>query len=262
MSDRLIVGSYNLRTPGGKDPFPNNWESRLPRIVEDARKMSLDIWGAQETIDFYDEYICAHSSYAAAGHGRGSNKDGEACSIYYNKERFEIGQHETFWLSETPEICSVVKGATYPRICTAGIFTDRISRKSFVFANTHLEHRVKELQKEQLEFLFARLEERYSGLPLVLTGDFNAFPESPACVYAMSKLQDARSISRIPVSYTGATYHGFVSNASDRKISDRIDYILVSGGIEVGKFDVVDNFTAPDTASSDHFPLRAEICFL
>ena len=261
MSCKLIVGSYNLRTPGAKDPFPNDWESRMPRINEDIRRMGYHIFGAQETIDFYDPHICRGNSFVSIGHGRCENADGEACNIYYDREKLELLSHETFWLSPTPEKYSIVEGAIYPRICTAGIFEEKLSRKRFIFANTHLEHRVKELQKEQLQHLFDRLNSSYEKLPLILTGDFNAYPDAPAARYAMSQLNDARALSKVPVLHSGATYHGYVSDPALRRHTDRIDYILVSEDIRVERFEVVDNFTAPDTASSDHFPLLAEISF-
>ena len=259
MDKNLIVGSYNLRTYGSKDPFPNDWQSRMPRINADVKKMGYHIFGTQETYDFYAEHICTGTSFAAIGHGRCENADGEACDIYYDTQRLELLQHGTFWLSATPEVCSVVPGAIYPRICTWGIFKDKSSGKEFLFANTHLEHRVKELQKNQLEFLFEHLEKYRKNLPLILTGDFNAYPESPAVEYALSKLLDARAESKTPVQHSGATFHGYVSDPAARKHTDRIDYILVSEGITVENFCVPDNFVAPDTASSDHFPLVAEI---
>ena len=262
MSDHLIIGSYNLRTHGGKDPFPNDWESRMPRIRADISNLGYHIWGAQETCDFYAANICQGNNFTAIGHGRNENAEGEACHIYYDRERLELLKHETFWLSSEPEVFSTVPGAIHPRICTAGIFRDRVSGREFIFANTHLEHRVQEVQKLQLEYLFARLA-NYEKLPLILTGDFNAFPDSPAALYAMEMLHDARSISRTPVTYQGPTYHGFISSPAKRtlKTQDRIDYILVSDGITVERFEVPDNFTAPDTASSDHYPLAAEISF-
>lgn len=261
MPENLIVGSYNLRTPGANDPFPNNWESRMPRIRADIAKLGYHIWGAQETIDFYDPHICRGNNFVSLGHGRCENSDGEACNVYYDRERLEVLSHETFWLSAEPEKHSIVPGTTYPRICTAGIFRDKVTGKEFIFANTHLEHRVIELQKTQLEYLFARLNRVYPQLPLILTGDFNAFPGTPAADYAMSQLRDAQSICKTPVFHRGATYHGYLSDPAQRRHADRIDYIFVSPEIEVEKFEVADNFVAPDTASSDHFPLRAEIKF-
>ena len=259
MSASLIIGSYNLRTPGGNDPFPNDWQSRMPRIREDISKLGYHIFGAQETIDFYNEPLCAGTSFEAIGHGRCEKSDGEACFIYYDTERLKCITYETFWLSETPEKYSIVPGAIYPRICTAGVFEDRVTGKKFIFANTHLEHRVKELQKVQLEYLFARLESAYAKMPLILTGDFNAYPDAPAAQYAMSRLRDARQISKVSAQYSGPTYHGFVSDPGARRHTERIDYILVSEKITVERFDAADNFTDKDTASSDHFPLWAEI---
>ena len=261
MPENLIVGSYNLRTPGSNDPFPNDWESRMPRIRADIAKMGYHIFGSQETIDFYTPHICQGNSFASIGHGRCENSDGEACNIYYDTEKLDLLFYETFWLSATPEVYSIVPGAIYPRICTAGIFAQKSTGKKFIFANTHLEHRVKELQKSQLEYLFARLEAQYEKLPLILTGDFNAYPDAPAAAYALSKLKDARALSAAPVTHSGATYHGYLSDPALRTHTAPIDYILVSEGIEVKTFEVPDNFTAQDTASSDHFPLRAEIAF-
>jgi endonuclease/exonuclease/phosphatase family metal-dependent hydrolase len=231
----------------------------MPRINADIKQLGFHIFGAQETVDFYDEHLCAGNSFVSIGHGRCENSDGEACNIYYDADRLELLKHETFWLSATPEVYSIVPGATYPRICTWGRFKDKVSEKEFIFANTHLEHRIKELQKNQLEFLFAHLEKFRDSLPVILTGDFNAYPDAPAAQYAMSQLRDARSISRKEVNFTGPTYHGYVSDPAQRKHTDRIDYILVSQGITVERFSVEENFTAPDTASSDHFPLAAEI---
>ena len=258
-SENLIVGSYNLRTPGGNDPFPNDWESRMPRIRADIARMGYHIFGAQESIDFYNGHICFGNSFAAFGRGRCENADGESCNVYYDQERLELLEYETFWLSATPEKYSLVPGAIYPRICTAGVFEDRVTGKKFIFANTHLEHRVKELQKVQLEYLFARLESAYAKMPLILTGDFNAYPDAPAAQYAMSRLLDARQISKAPALHSGPTYHGFVSDPGARRHTERIDYILVSEKISVERFDAADNFTDKDTASSDHFPLWAEI---
>ena len=259
MKCELIVGSYNLRTPGSKDPYPNDWESRMPRIRADIARMGYHIFGAQETMDFYNEYICSGNSFAAIGHGRCENADGESCNVYYDTQKLELLRHETFWLSETPEVYSIVPGAIYPRICTAGVFADKASGKKFIFANTHLEHRVKELQKVQLEFLFDRLEKKYEKLPLILTGDFNAYPDAPAARYAAEKLRDAWNCSETPVTHQGATYHGYISDPLQRKHSDRIDYIFVSEEIRVERLEVRENFTGLNTASSDHFPLRAEI---
>jgi endonuclease/exonuclease/phosphatase family metal-dependent hydrolase len=77
----------------------------------------------------------------------------------------------------------------------------------------------------------------------------------------MNQLRDARQITQVPALYSGPTYHGFLSDPGARKHKDRIDYILVSDEVNVERFDAVDNFTGENTASSDHFPLVAEITF-
>ena len=254
----LIIGSFNLRTPGSNDAYPNDWRSRIPRIRATCARAGFHVWGAQETVDFYDGPICRDTAFKSIGCGRCEKADGEACHIYHDSVRLVPLRTETFWLTATPERYSIIPGATYPRIAVAAVFLDRETGTHFIFCTTHLEHRVKELQLGQMEYLFAHLERTFPDLPLILTGDFNAFPGAPAVEYTASKLRDARSVSEMPVSYDGPTWHGYEPDPAKRKNTAPIDYIFVSEEIRIKRFEVIDDFDADGRASSDHFPLRAE----
>ena len=255
MSASLIIGSYNLRTPGGNDPFPNDWQSRMPRIREDIARMGYHIFGAQETIDFYNEHLCTGNSFVSIGHGRCEKSDGEACFIYYDAERLKCITYETFWLSETPEKYSIVPGAIYPRICTAGVFEDKATQKKFIFANTHLEHRVKELQKVQLEYLFARLESAYARMPLILTGDFNATPEAREIGLITGALAARGAVDC--TAGLGGTFHNFGRLLPDRTV--KIDYIFTDARC-INSY-VVEDIPVEGQFYSDHNAVCAVIDF-
>ena len=153
----LIIGSFNLRTPGSNDPYPNDWRSRIPRIRATCARAGFHVWGAQETVDFYDGPICRDTAFKSIGCGRCEKADGEACHIYFDSLRLAPLRTETFWLTATPERYSVIPGATYPRIAVAAVFLDRETGARFIFCTTHLEHREKALQLGQMEYLFAHL---------------------------------------------------------------------------------------------------------
>ena len=73
---------------------------------------------------------------------------------------------------------------------------------------------------------------------------------------AKGVLRDSFDLTETPHTGPVCTSHGYKPPATRR-----IDYIFVSEHVSVERFEVIDNFTDTDTASSDHFPLRAEISF-
>src|SRR3546814_14316298 len=78
-------------------------------------------------------------------------------AIFYKKDRFRLLDHDTFWLSETPEVPSKGWDAALNRICTWGKFRDKESRKEFFYFNLHMDHRGKEARKKSTERKSTRL---------------------------------------------------------------------------------------------------------
>ena len=256
----LNVGSFNVRCPGDKNG--NSWECRLPRILQTMSDAGFDVCGTQETVPEYVKYITAGGRFAAAGHGREPDKSGEGAIVFYDPQKLKLLFEETIWLSETPERYSLSFGTTYPRVGTLCIFEEIASGKNFIFGNVHLQHmQMYECQKSQLHVMFDRISRlNQTGLPVILTGDFNAPPESLASKYAAGILRDARLISVVPpAGPCGATWHNYQNSVIDDRDGDKIDYIWVSSGITVQDFETINNFSGENLASSDHFPLKARI---
>lgn len=258
--ESLRIGSFNLRGPF--DPPPNDWANRAPRLFATLRKIDYDIFGTQESVEEYAEDICRTFNYQVFGHGAEPDLKGGSCRIFFRPDRLTLLKEETFWLGETPEKCCYSYGTTVPRIATLGVFEDKKTKKRFIFVNTHLQHmQMGETQAKQLAVIFKRLAEKYDPvLPVILTGDFNAYPEWLAPRLAASKLNDARLVSQTPpAGPQNETFHAFIADPQKRSDKERIDYIFVSPGITVKSFATIDNFNAEGLASSDHYPLASEI---
>jgi endonuclease/exonuclease/phosphatase family metal-dependent hydrolase len=86
--------------------------------------------------------------------------------------------------------------------------------------------------------------------PVVLCGDFNAFPSSPACRLLRTRLHDAQI--ELDSHRPRSTFFGRFPTA-------RIDHVFVDPGIEVLDIEVPD--TELVRVASDHLPLIAEIRF-
>ena len=98
------------------------------------------IAGLQEALkDQVDDLTELLPEYNWFGVGRDDGKEaGEFMAVFYRKDRFDVLEQSTFWLSETPE--SPTKGwdAMCYRVVTWGKFKDKITGKTFYLFNTHL----------------------------------------------------------------------------------------------------------------------------
>ena len=259
MNSEIIIGSFNVRVPC--DPAPNDWENRKKRVHKDLTVLQYDIFGAQEAVPVQITDM-EKAGYRHLGHGREQDLSGEGTPVFYRPERFEPLADKTFWLSETPEVFSMDYGSTLPRIATVVHFRDRLTGRELVFANVHLEHRLnnEECRKNQICVLLRELKTfQKAGLPVILTGDFNAHPDEAAYKLCAEQLCDAFRISQTPpVRPEGKTFHSFQKSRRNEITDQPIDFIFVSKGITVLSYESFDNFK-DDLPSSDHYPQKAVI---
>ncbi len=254
----LRVATYNVRCPC--DAPPNDWQSRAPRVAGTLSRYRFDIFGAQEVVDCQIESISKGSGYNWIGTGREKDLNGEYSCVFYSPERIEnLGQH-TFWLSETPSMPGRRSwDSACNRICTYGIFRDRISDRKFVFANTHLDHVGKLAMSNGIKVILEHLAGYFPAYPVIVTGDFNSYPDTEPVKIISAKMSNARLISETP--HAGPpkeTYHGYKPDPKDRNNKAPIDYIFVSEGIKVLRHEAVDDFE-DGLASSDHFAVFADV---
>ena len=136
--------SYNLRTSHGKDG-DNVWMKRRHATPEMIRREAPDVFGVQEGLIDQLHYIDTECpQYARVGVGRDDGAEkGEFMAVYYLRDRFELLDSGTFWLSETPDKVSRGWDGACNRTVTWVELKDRKSGKEFFYFNTHLDHKGK-----------------------------------------------------------------------------------------------------------------------
>ncbi|MDD2526220.1 MAG: endonuclease/exonuclease/phosphatase family protein, partial [Bacteroidales bacterium] len=139
----INVMTFNVRQDNPDDGI-NNWKFRKDYAANLIKFYDADIIGTQEVLNNqYNDLIERLSEYNHIGVGRADgNKEGEACAIFFRKERFKLYESGTFWLSENINAVGV-KGwdAACERIATWAILKDNDTGKKFLFLNTHLDHK-------------------------------------------------------------------------------------------------------------------------
>ena len=255
MDASFIIATYNTRCPADKPPY--DWVSRAPRYIEVIKKNKFEIFGMQEPRKNQVDDVVAGTSFRSLGGGRDDFKDaGEFNNIVYDPKRFELLDGGTFGLSEHPETpgCISWKSAC-PRIATWGVFRDRLTGKKFYYCNTHLDHVSEEARVNGIRLVLEHAERNGKGCPVLLTGDFNAFPDSEVYKMTSQHLHDACRISQTPHTGPAKTFHGW---GSEKVRNAPIDYIFVSDGVRVLRAYTDDTKPSGEFAS-DHYPVIAEI---
>ena len=189
----LKVMSFNVQTENGTSVDFALRAEMLRDLLDDRQPDSI---GMQEvTVNWlkWMDSVSFNDSYAGVGEGR--TPGGEASSIYYRKDKFELVNSGTFWLSETPDVAgSSLPNANYPRICTWAHLRDKVTGFEYIHVNTHLDHNGnnsssdgKSIRTTQVRVMLEYLQ-KLSDVPMVLTGDFNqAKTTSEDVNYAMFK---------------------------------------------------------------------------
>ena len=250
----ITVASFNIRVPIDKGDY--TWKNRLPRIRKVVEQNKLDIFGIQEGLKFQIEDMIAGTNYGYTGVGRNDfQSSGEYSAILYDKTKFDLLEFGTFGLSEKPDVPGVKSwGSAFPRIATWGLFRVRQTGKKFLFYNTHLDHISNLARVNGIHLIMDHVNKRKEvSLPVILTGDFNARPDSSVYKTATQYLKDAAKISVTKPLGPNGTYHGFKG-----KVLIYIDYIFVSNHVRVKSFKV-DDTRIDGKYPSDHDPVVAEL---
>ena len=125
--------TYNIRLDYPKKG-ENSWQQRKVFLTGQLAFHGPDIFGIQEGLPHqvrYIDSILPNYNFVGVGRDDGIAK-GEYSAIFFNTDKFEVIQQDTFWLSETPDSVSVGWDAAMERICTYALFQDKKTRHFFL----------------------------------------------------------------------------------------------------------------------------------
>ena len=256
----LDVMTYNIRNNNNPDADGSNfWPYRKDFAANMIRFYDVDIIGTQEVlVSQLNDLLQALPGYNYIGVARDDGKEsGEFCALFFKEEKFELLEGNTYWLSEDPSATGV-KGwdANCVRVVTWAIFKDKSTGKKFAFFNTHLDHRGEVARVESAKLLVRKVDELSKGLPVIVTGDFNAVPGSEPVKIITDQsrdnaLIDTRSLATL-VYGPAWTAHDFGrTSMENRRI---IDYVFVNDRVKVEKYAVIAEML-DSTYLSDHNPV-------
>jgi len=254
------VMTYNIRLDTEADGI-NQWGKRIDKVTQLIRQANPDLMGVQEALHNQVMDLKNNlSNYDFVGAGRDDGKEkGEYSGIFYKKDKFEVMQQKTFWLSETPDVPgSKSWDAAITRVVTYAVLKDKSSGKTFAYFNTHFDHIGKEARKNSSKLIKTQIAAlklprlANKKIPLIVSGDFNSQPtEEPYKTMVdgtVVKLFDAR-----PSKDLTGTFCGFQVGAIPCRT---IDYIFHSSHWKAGNYKVIQDNDGKHYPS-DHLPVMA-----
>lgn len=260
----LRVMTFNLRYDTPSDGA-NAWPHRHDWVAALIRFHAPDALGVQEALAHMLTDLDARlPGFARVGVGRADGRaGGEFNAILYRRDRLELLDSGTFWLSPTPEVAGS-KGwdAAIERIATWARFRDRRTGCRYVHLNTHFDHVGEQARQESARLIRRHAAALADGIPVVVTGDLNADPASePYRILTRDTIADATPPLRDAMVASRDGHYGPTSTwTAFRAIEPgrRIDYVLVSPQVRVLKHAIL-----PDSWGgrfpSDHLPVLAAV---
>ena len=257
MSAPIKVMTFNMRINTVIDG--DNWfYKRCPKIEEVIRREDPDIIGFQE-IDEEMQYFLTKTfpEYVILGHGRKDNYSWEGTPIAYRKDRFFLHTFRERWLSLEENLPgSRLHGmgqSDCPRVYCCAELIDRDSYKPFSFYNVHLDH-LPDTAAQIVESALLLKDISESPFPYVLTGDFNATPDSAVIKTILAT--NGRLGTVDATAGVGPTFHNFGRIDPPK---DKIDYIFTNM-----KTDPTESYLIPDDNKcgyyySDHYAVCAYV---
>ncbi len=253
----VTVMSYNVYIKGSGEKSPEN---RTDEVVANIRKYSPDSFGLQEADEGWMERLPAElTEYGYVGIGRNSdNGGGEASPVFYKKDKYELVDSGTFWLSKTPEKASKAWDAMFKRICTYAVLKDKQTGFTYAHFNAHFDHMGVIARNESVAVVAAKIKEIAPNIPVVFSGDLNDNEETDMYARVLeSGLRDTKKIAATAVGDT--TYHGY-SDLLTKGLP--IDFIFVNDFAKSVESYTVDSEKINGIYPSDHHPVISKMTLI
>ncbi|MBQ7861059.1 MAG: endonuclease/exonuclease/phosphatase family protein [Clostridia bacterium] len=248
------VMSFNVRCADDPEGSINDRSQIVTAILE---QYAPDSFGVQEATAKWMRILKKElgDRYACVGKARDYfGPFSEYSAVFYLKDKYNLIDEGTIWLSETPEKKSKSFDSACYRITTWAVLEDKETGKRYTHMNTHLDHVLESTRDGQAGVLLEKLEELQAEGNVIVTGDFNASPDEDVYKRMVAVTDDASLTAKN--ADTGITFHKY------GKIEDEgqgaIDFIFTSKGVKADTYKVIRN-TVEGMYPSDHYPIVADV---
>ncbi len=253
-TETLRLATYNIQYPVG-------WgENRIAPLIALLEEYKFDVFGAQEPylnqIEDMMEHIGKDYDWIGTNvSGDNSDRNHHFNSIFYRRDRLELLDYDTVWLSDA--VGKPGYGARSTRLFVWAKFRDKRTGKVFYHFNGHYDHRGYEAKIASSYIVLDMIKRVSQGMPAFVTADYNADEKSePYKVLQESPLlEDTMLAVANPVNaqfQSHTEYKPATSRAANGRHIDHVFYTPNSVKINYWELIVKDY---DGKFGSDHLPI-------
>lgn len=244
--------TLNVRygTPADRE---NAWRERKKRVFKVFDNYSDGIIATQEILPFQIKEILEEVPDLDVIYRSRTKEqdDGPANAIFYNKQKWQIADHETFWYSDTPDVpASKGWGNTLPRTGNNTLFIDTLSNTKVRIMNLQLDHRSEESREKTIDLVLDKLKRVPKDEAVFIVGDLRVRSNDPLIKRLKKDYKDTFEGKELD----GCTYHEYHGGSH----CPRYDYIFFrkKGDIEKTAYKI-DKWRSKGHYPQDHYPVFA-----
>lgn len=162
------IATYNIQYENPPEEL-KSWSNRAPHAINLIRFHEMDILGPEEGIYNQTEYSSSEFSFPRLGTENDQTDSKHVCRpVFYNPEKFELLEHNSFGLSSTPS-----KNSDDDKICSWGKFKGKDGKEFYVF-NVYFDTNESKERAASKRMILEKINAiNKEHLPCILTGDFN-----------------------------------------------------------------------------------------
>lgn len=249
------VMSFNVRCASDPEGSVNNRSKIVAAIIE---QYAPDSFGVQEANGKWMRILkrSLGDKYAYVGEPRDNyGTFSEYSAVFYLKDKYNLIDEGTIWLSETPEVkCTKSFDSACYRIASWAVLENKETGVRYTHMNTHLDHVLESTREGQAGVLLNKLKELQAEGNVIVSGDFNAYPTENVYKRMLEVTDDVAFTAKNADS--GITFHNY--GKKEDKGQGAIDFIFTSKGVKADTYKIIRN-TAKGMYPSDHYPIVADV---
>ncbi len=247
------------------------YTTRREVAVEQIKRLLPDTVGVQEASTSWWRYLVEQLGdyYTVVGFGRESTDvnfetgssdatAGEGTFVLIAKDKYDLVQTRTYWLSDTPTVPkSKYDNQQYLRVFTWAELTRKSDGKTFVHCNTHLDFSTEIQKKEVTQILNAMQPYVDAGAAVIITGDFNMNATAAAFQQFAPAGFTSSEVKATKIGVGGNTFPNKEPGPNYSSPTTRIDFLMTSENITVSYHTVLRD-AVNGLNVSDHCPVYIE----
>ena len=258
----MLVASYNTASPWGSFIEGAYTTRRAHLFAQQINYYMPDVLGVQELNSIWqgkmEELLPQYAYYGVKRGGDSKEETSEMSGIFYLKDKYQLIDSGTFWISNTPNTESKFDGAACYRICSFAVLENKTTGFKYIHMNTHLDHVSTDAQNLGGNLILNKsqeLKQKFPDAKTVITGDFNQSIDGEAIkILSANGFTSANTV--VENGDKIATYHGWTGKKEDAPI----DFIFADETMKIKSYNV-QNEKQGNSFASDHYMITAEIDF-